>query len=459
MEILFGRLHPLLVHFPIALLLLLFLLEIAGLKERFKSFLSVRPFLLVMMVLSVWATVLAGLQLFNNDSYGGEVALQHKNGGILMGVGITLLAVLYGVYMKTGSKKLNYAYWGILSLTTAGMIYTSHLGGTLTHGEDFLALPDYSSVGLVKASLGSSQDMSELKVYHDLIRPVLKSRCMSCHNEHKSKGNFQMHTWDALVEGGDSGKPILVSGMPDSSELFHRMVLPLEDDEHMPPSGKPQLDTVAIKLIEWWIAEGADPAAIISDSTMPASIKRAVQTLLPAALQLKRSEEDAREERLRMQKELDKLAQKLHVDIRPDPERDSVYFALSLRFPPAYFSDEHLAALIPYAEAFSKVSLPGAEISDDGLFYLSQLTNLRELYIPKTCINGSGLVYLQALDSLEVLNISETAIDEKCAFYLLNIPALKEVYLYQTPIGLNIIQSMDEYLEEVSVTLQQGPYF
>ncbi len=459
MEILIGRLHPLFVHFPIALLMLLFLIEVLGLNAKFKSYLAIRPFLIGILVLSVWVTIVAGFQLFNNESYAGEIALAHKNGGIGLGIGITVLAIIYVVMIRFRIPNIRYAYLGVLGLSTAGMIYTSHMGGSLTHGEDFLQVPLSTSSEFVTASLGSGNSLGEVNVYEELIRPVLKSRCMSCHNDNKTKGNFKMNTWEALMAGGDSHKPILVSGKPDSSELYHRMILPLDDDSHMPPSGKPQMDSSAIMLIEWWIKQGADPTLSYVDSLFPKEILGAVQELMPEALNLRRAEKEAKEKRIAMQKKLDRLAQKLHVDIKPDPLTDSTHFALSLRFPPAYFGDNQLAELLPYAEAFSKISLPGAEITDDGLYYIGQLTHLRELYLPKTCLKGSGLSYLQALDSLEVLNISETEVDEKSLFYLLELPSLKKVYLYQTPIGLNMIHSMNEYLEEADITPEQGPYF
>jgi len=461
MDILLGRLHPLIVHFPIALLLLIVGIELIGSYRQFKSYKVVLPLLWGGVVLSTWVTIGAGYLLFTSENYTGELAHNHRIGGFVLGFIATACGGLYFFQQHKPSynpKVMRYIYVGLLSSSAVILTYTSHMGGTLTHGEDFLELPTLSSA-YATASLNPLEEGNTIYVYEDLIRPVMKSKCMSCHNAHKAKGELRLHTWADMIKGGQSSKPMLVAGSPDKSELFYRMTLPMENDEHMPPTGKPQPDSAFIQIVKWWIDSGALQQQPLIDSLIPLHIKPAVQNMLPQAIQLASEADRARQRIVKLQKKLDELAKALHVDIDVDPATDSQFFALSLRFPPAYFSDDELSELMPYADAFSKVSLPGAQITDEGLYHLGQMPNLRELYLPKTCIKGDGLVYLTELPNLTVLNLSHTSVDEVGALHLMRISSLEEVFIYQTDIGMNLVEAWQEYLNSVEVSLEQGPYF
>src|SRR4030095_1088639 len=59
-----------------------------------------------------------------------------------------------------------------------------------------------------------------------------------------------------ILKGGKHGT-IIDSALPDSSELFIRLMLSIEDEHHMPPHEKPQLSSAEIALIQSWLEEGA----------------------------------------------------------------------------------------------------------------------------------------------------------------------------------------------------------
>jgi hypothetical protein len=85
------------------------------------------------------------------------------------------------------------------------------------------------------------------------VRPLLESRCISCHGPDKVKGNLRMDSRAALLKGGDSG-PALVPGKPSESLLL-QAVLHTKKDLEMPP--KEKLTASDIAVLERWIAEGA----------------------------------------------------------------------------------------------------------------------------------------------------------------------------------------------------------
>ncbi len=77
-------------------------------------------------------------------------------------------------------------------------------------------------------------------VFSAAVLPVFENSCVSCHGPEKSKGDLRVDSFAALSKGGENG-PVVVPGKPADSKLMKRLLLPLEDEEHMPPEGKPQL--------------------------------------------------------------------------------------------------------------------------------------------------------------------------------------------------------------------------
>ena len=59
------------------------------------------------------------------------------------------------------------------------------------------------------------------------------------------------------MAGGRSGRPGIVPGKPEASELVRRVRLPRDDDEAMPLGDGPALSEPQIAALEKWIADGA----------------------------------------------------------------------------------------------------------------------------------------------------------------------------------------------------------
>jgi hypothetical protein len=91
------------------------------------------------------------------------------------------------------------------------------------------------------------------------IRPILSNRCWKCHgpDEKERQAGLRFDSREGAVAKLDSGKPAIVSGKPEESELIRRITTS-NSDERMPPAGngKP-LDAREIDLLQRWIREGA----------------------------------------------------------------------------------------------------------------------------------------------------------------------------------------------------------
>jgi cytochrome c5 len=112
----------------------------------------------------------------------------------------------------------------------------------------------------------------EASFFTAAIQPVLNRTCTSCHGAEKQKAEMRLDSFEAVIKGGDSGSPI-VAGKPDESLLIKRVSLPPDDDDHMPPKDKPQPTEKEIKLIKFWIAQGADQNKKVKELTLPDELK------------------------------------------------------------------------------------------------------------------------------------------------------------------------------------------
>lgn len=87
------------------------------------------------------------------------------------------------------------------------------------------------------------------------IAPILRAKCVACHNAEKSKGGYRLHTFADLAKPGDSGDVPVVSGKPARSKL-HQVLITADADERMPQKDDP-LPPVQIALMARWIEQGA----------------------------------------------------------------------------------------------------------------------------------------------------------------------------------------------------------
>src|SRR5687767_4990518 len=87
------------------------------------------------------------------------------------------------------------------------------------------------------------------------VRPIFESRCYECHGEKKQKSGIRFDQRESVLQGGDSGKPLMIAGKSGDSILIQR-VTTSDPDEVMPPKGE-RLAAEQITLLKTWIDEGA----------------------------------------------------------------------------------------------------------------------------------------------------------------------------------------------------------
>ncbi len=406
-----GRLHPLAVHLPIGLFILLAVIELAGaFPSGPRLTAQQRSWILGLGFLGAATTASFGWLLAGSGDYNDTLLDRHR----WLGVGFAATtAVLYLLRRRPRA----YAAGLTVSVTLLGL--AGHAGGTLTHGESYLSLSNV-------ASSSAPTRAEDTRLFDDVIHPILTQRCVSCHGAGKSQGDLRYDTRDFLVQGGKSG-PSFKSGDALGSLLIKRAHLPLEAKQHMPPKGKPQLTEDELTLLEWWIDVGAPFDVRVSAIEVPPLILERLATRLGWP-------REPPPDRALMLAEAAALEQRLGVLLRPLTQ-DGPWLAANARVKLAAFGDAELAALAPIAPALYWLDLGETGVTDAGLGALAAMKNLRRLQLDRTAITGTGLRALSGLSHLETLNLHGTRTSDADLSALESLPRLRSLYLWQTQVS------------------------
>src|SRR6267154_1304720 len=248
-----GRLHPMLVHLPIGILILVITWILIFEFKKKKVSRSVLNFTLGAAALTAIASACTGYLLSQTGEYDETILSRHQWLGITVAF-VSLLGWLLfqGKRIKRRSLKL----FSILILVL--LIGTGHLGASLTHGSDYLTEPLSEMVRREDGPVNlASLDLNKTQFYPGLIKPIFEKRCTSCHGEGKQKGKLRLDNPEYIIKGGKSGL-VIEPGKQDEGELLYRIHLALNHKDHMPPKEKPQLTEQESTLIRLWVTSGSD---------------------------------------------------------------------------------------------------------------------------------------------------------------------------------------------------------
>jgi uncharacterized membrane protein len=136
-----GKLHPLLVHFPIAWLLLLGLVDGLTFGLRRERWARAGLWLLALAVLSAVPTVVTGLLRASHvqDPKLVEELVEHRNLGLLTLGAATLALVLRLIRRNELGGPWRLAYLALIAAAVGLVIATGHHGGMLVYGENYFS--------------------------------------------------------------------------------------------------------------------------------------------------------------------------------------------------------------------------------------------------------------------------------------------------------------------------------
>jgi uncharacterized membrane protein len=433
---LFGRLHPIILHMPIGILSVAFLMEWIGRNEKYAS---LQPAVGFIIRIGMWSAILAaisGFLLSLEGGYNEAMLWWHK----WLGMGTALISmVVYFLHKEKNSRLGEQLFFPIFGILMLFIGTTGHLGGSLTHGSDFLIEP-FSNKKKKKTIVFSNMD--SVMIFQDLVQPIFKQKCITCHNESKIKGELLMTTIEGFKDGGKTGA-FFVAGYPEKSLFLQRANLPLEEKKHMPPKGKKQLSSDEITLLEWWIAEGGHFDKKIHELKKSDKIK----TILA-----KYTESDKSIFTLKVDKPNLSTIQILRqsgIPVKIVSDQNS-FVTVSLRGR-KNLDKNVLKQLQKLSEQLIELDLSDTNMNDGLLSYLGKFPHLQKLFLQKTQVTGENLNVLNELEYLEYLNLYDTPLEDIALEPIAKLAGLKNVFLWQTNVSPKAIQKLKNIRPRLNV--------
>jgi hypothetical protein len=269
------------------------------------------------------------------------------------------------------------------------------------------------------------------------VLPFINKKCVECHKapfeengkKKEPKAGLRLDAAWAIVKGSENG-PVLTAGAPDKSGIYESVMLPKDDDGHMPSKGE-DLTAEETALLKKWIEEGADFGGWVGNTEgMPAG----------AATQAQR-EFKPREHDLffaALEKEVKPLADAVLAKAKEAGAQvapvkvESPLVRVDFLTGVSKCDDAKLEGIMPLKENIVQLDLGRTIITDAGLKTVGQLPRLVSLDLRQTKITDAGLAALTGLKKLQTLNLYGTEISDAGLAHLAQIKSLKAVYLFQS---------------------------
>ncbi|MBB47160.1 MAG: hypothetical protein CMJ33_01085 [Phycisphaerae bacterium] len=473
-----AGLHPVLTHFPIALIIVAAGVEFVCLLMRRERIASFTVIALLIGGTSAMFSAWSGWSLAD-AGYGRGWELElHRWLGAAAGLLGLLLSVLV-LIAWFGSQRWATSIVRALSFVCAILIgFAAHFGGELVWGESIVLNslfpepgaqplsvsdhspppengpvttatpseaseaekpvssvnePDASKTDVPPSSSSGTDEVQEpIKVamvsFTKQIEPILDTHCWKCHGPTgRARAGLRLVT-DADFARVLDEHPVVSPGSPEKSELYEVITLPRDDDDAMPPGG-PGLSVEEVELIQLWIIQGGSTALDAQEvgTSPPPSV--------PPSIPLDDVDdvEDAlTSSQTSIVKEISQLLLARGVPLKPLARESDVFelnaSSLSHRIDPP-FGDSDLRSIVGLAPVLVELDLSNTEVTDAGLGALVGFDRLRKLTLKGTAVSEESAELLADLTALERLNLFETQMDDSGFEVLLSSSSLRKLYV------------------------------
>ena len=398
----FGKLHPLVLHFPIvigiAIVIYFLFFQNKALEENTEKFILVGNALMASMV------ALLGLFLSKQDAYDTNTLNLHKWGGL----SIAFISCLL-IYIKNSTAN----YKKIIALVYLFvLLFFTHQGALLTHGENALSIP--TPVVAVEVKTVDSS----LSVYEKAIAPILTQKCVSCHGPDKVKGKLQLQSPELIIKGGKDGN-ILTSFHNEEALLLQRIHLPNADEKHMPPDGKLQLTLEELTLLTKWVKAGGNFTKKISELAKTDSL-----AILAMAYKAPAKGSGDKKNNAPDLKEFN--SNYLTVNYLYSGSEDiEVNF-----FQGTFYKIEQLKNLEKIKDKIVSLNMQGMPITKEDLAIIVQFTRLKKLNLNYTNLQIADLQVLKNISGLTNLSICGIEVNQSSLKILLEKAPFTEVHVW-----------------------------
>ncbi|MBX2899253.1 MAG: hypothetical protein KF775_06370 [Cyclobacteriaceae bacterium] len=426
-----GRLHPLLVHLPIGILLLAVLFEWLPFRKPYKSLRRSIRIILWLGFFAALSAVGSGLLLMENGDYDLQSVRLHQYSGIAL----TVITLVYA--WARGQKRLKKIYKFLSVLLLALVTTTGHLGGTLTHGENFLFASASQDAAVAQV------DLQQAHFYADLVKPILENKCYTCHGAGKQKGRLRLDAPEHIVKGGKGGV-VLVAGKTDESELINRVLLPLSDDDHMPPKEKSQLTEIEIEILKLWIASGADFEKSVAATDQLTALQKIISGSQKSVSEVPEGNPPVADSKVLA--ELNRLG----AVVLPVAHTSNY---ISVNLINVAEVDSALDLLVKVKQQVVWVKAGDVALGDPQADRISQLMVLTKLNLERTALTDAGVSNLKALSQLQYLNLNQTKVTGNGIKSLRGLKNLRSLFIYGTSVKAEELQDLQALFPATKIEL------
>lgn len=457
---LIGHLHPLIVHLPIGILIFAYVMMILQQFRKVDMNAAIDLALLLGTISSVMACI-AGWFLAQSGNYETEAIFKHQ----WTGISTAFLGVL-AYFLK------NYR-WILATATIICLTIAGHFGGNLTHGEGYLFTSQNKTSAPIDTTkiasfdnIDTTQNINHTAVrksfvYRDKIIPILKTKCYNCHSDSKKKGGLRLDSEDFIKKGGKNGRIVSI-GNPNKSTLFTHLILPEEDDKHMPPKGKTQLTRNEIASIYSWIKKGAsfveEVETISNERPLEGTFIQNIPNPSEAISDIPVIEKEGT--RNNDSKLLASNVEAISPAVIEKLKKQNIgiaYLGNGSNYISANFVNvrNYQPSLLNDLESINNqlinLRLSNQPVNDEAIKKITNFKNLTKLNLENTAITDASLEHLKILPNLEQLNLYGTNITDKGLEALTKYPSLKVVYLWQTKVSKLGIKQLKKVLPKLQI--------
>ena len=436
-----GHLHPVFVHIPIGVLVLAYIIQYFFYTNQDKS--KLIDFILIVGVASSIVAAFFGWMLSLSGGYDDDLLSLHK----WLGIFVCFSSLFLLIFKRFANfKKKNIYYHVLFHVVILALTAAGHFGGELTHGEGYLfsfTQQDSranSNNAFVKQKIN---DTSSTGVYAGIVEPIFSQKCMQCHNEKKKKGDFQMHNFDALMKGGKTGKA-LIPGDLDHSELMVRLMLDKNDDKHMPPKGKLQLNKPELDLLSWWVLHGTSQSMPIKEVSSNDTIRYFLSNVEKEGIPKTKMDSIAPADSVFLSN-----LRKTNVAVVPIALGSNFLEVNAINTPT--FGDNDAAKIGKIAPQIKWLMLSETQITDASLDFFSGCEHLEKINLKNTSITNASITKINKLKKIAYLNIVGTKISDAGLLQLVPGNESMQIYCWNTAITENGIQQFRKKYPKTNV--------
>jgi hypothetical protein len=462
-----GRFHSLAVHLPIGFLVLAAILYVFSRITSNDSLLRPLPLILFFGALGSIASVILGWFLSEEGGYPEDTLFWHQ----WMGISVAVLSIVSWLWIKGvfGKKRFTESAQVsiqeqivhdqkkrlglILAVLVLLISITGHLGGNLTHGEDYLFV--YAPEALQSLVMNEESEKNTLfqfpeepdsvLLFGHVIDQVLNQKCGSCHNEETQKGGFLVTTQEGLLEGGENGV-VLQAGSPMSSELFKRISMNPASRKFMPTKGAPMSYSETM-LLKYWIEAGMPFDMKVTDERIPEELKLILQSEYELVTERKPiyEKEQADPPSTEVLQELSNLGFR----VRPLSESNNFLEVVALDS----MSAEKINSLLKVKDQITWLDLSNSGLQDEWLLPLAQFEKLTRLNLNSNPVSDSSLSNLKELPYLESILLHSTQVSNEGVKQLAALKNIQRIYVWNTGVTEEIVDSIQKENPKLQIDL------